>query len=41
MEDSTVDTLRGWWDELGPSCSFLVRRISVVLLQKRARMWRF
>jgi hypothetical protein len=41
MEDSTVDTLQGWREELGSSCSFLVRRISVVLLQKRARMWRF
>jgi hypothetical protein len=41
MEESTVETLRGWREELGPSYSFLMRRISVVLLQKRARMWRF
>jgi hypothetical protein len=40
-EDSAMETLRGWREELGPSYSFLMRRISVVLLQMRAKIWKF
>jgi hypothetical protein len=41
MEESAAETLRGWREELGPSYSFLIRRISIALLRKRAMMWRF
>jgi hypothetical protein len=41
MEESAMETLKGWKEELGPSYWFLVRRMSVSLLKARATVWCF
>jgi hypothetical protein len=39
MEESAMETLREWKEELGLSYWFLVRRMAVTLLRARATMW--